>query len=117
MLHAHSTAFKSGNETEYKAAKYGLRRAITAAKRQYREKLDGFYSSADSGRMWQGLQQITEYRNTTCIISSSDSLPDDLISFYTRFETTSDITGRSHYNWPNLTPCLSSTNNILSPGT
>uniref|UniRef100_G3NKI8 Neurotensin receptor 1 (high affinity) n=1 Tax=Gasterosteus aculeatus aculeatus TaxID=481459 RepID=G3NKI8_GASAC len=40
-------------ETEYKAAKYRLRKAITAAKRQYREKLDGFYSTADSRQMWR----------------------------------------------------------------
>ena len=48
MLHARTLAFKSGNETEYKAAKYRLEKAITAAKRQIREKLEGFYSTADS---------------------------------------------------------------------
>lgn len=47
MLRARSLAFTSGNKTEYKAAKYGLRKAITAATRQYREKLDSFYSNAD----------------------------------------------------------------------
>ncbi|KAK2905565.1 hypothetical protein Q8A73_009508 [Channa argus] len=83
MLRARSLAFRSGNETEYKAAKYGLRKAITAAKRQ----LDSFYSTTDSGRMWQGLQHITDYRtNTTNITTSTDSLPDDLNTFYTRFE-------------------------------
>lgn len=35
-----------------------------AAKRQYREKLDSFYSIADARRMWQGLQHITDYRTT-----------------------------------------------------
>ena len=70
MLRARSIAFKSGNETEYKAAKYALEKAIRAAKRQYRVKLDGFYSAADSGRMWQGLQHITDYRTTTSTISS-----------------------------------------------
>ena len=100
MLHACTTVFIFGNQTEYKAAKCGLRRAITDAKRQYKEKLGGFYSSADFGQMWQGLQQITEYRNTTSIISSSDSLPDDLINFYSHFEITRDITGRSHHTWP-----------------
>ncbi len=90
MLHARSLAFTSGNETEYKAAKYGLRRAITAAKRQYKEKLDSFYSTADAGWMWQGLQHITDYKTTTITnISPSDSLPDDLNTFYARFETSS----------------------------
>uniref|UniRef100_A0A3P9IHF3 SRA1/Sec31 domain-containing protein n=1 Tax=Oryzias latipes TaxID=8090 RepID=A0A3P9IHF3_ORYLA len=36
MLRARSTAFTSGNETEYKPVTYGLRKAITAAKRHYR---------------------------------------------------------------------------------
>ncbi|KAK3575518.1 hypothetical protein QTP86_029269, partial [Hemibagrus guttatus] len=82
MLRARSFAFTSGNETEYKAAKYGLRRAITVAKRQYREKLDSFYSNADARWMWQGLQHITDYRPTSTTISSSDSLTDDLNTFY-----------------------------------
>ena len=94
MLRARSIAFKSGNETEYKAAKYALEKAIRAAKRQYRVKLDGFYSTADSGRMWQGLQHITDYRTTTSTISSTDSLPDELNTFYTRFETSSPTTER-----------------------
>ena len=64
--------------------------------RQYREKLDSFYSIADSGRMWQGLQHITDYKTTTNTISSTDSLPDDLSIFYTRFETSSHSTERRH---------------------
>ncbi|KAK2920685.1 hypothetical protein Q8A73_000170 [Channa argus] len=86
-LRTRSLAFRSGNDTEYKAAKYGLRKAITAAKRQYREKLDSFYSTADSGRMWEGLQHITDYRTTTTNITTlKDSLPDDLNTFYICFE-------------------------------
>ncbi|KAK3537363.1 hypothetical protein QTP70_008821 [Hemibagrus guttatus] len=97
MLRARSFAFTSGNETEYKAAKYGLRKDITVAKRQYREKLDSFYSNADAGRMWQGLQRITDYRPTTSTtISSLDSLPDDLNTFYACFETSSDNTEWRH---------------------
>ncbi|XP_037400811.1 uncharacterized protein LOC108414208 [Pygocentrus nattereri] len=109
MLHARSLAYRSGNETEYKATKYRLRKVITAAKRQYREKLDGFYSTADSRQMWQGLQHITEYRTITSNISSTDSLPDDLITFYTRFETSSTSTGRFTHTQPTqpLSPPLS----------
>ncbi|KAK3539428.1 hypothetical protein QTP70_007668 [Hemibagrus guttatus] len=93
MLHARSFAFISGNDTEYKSAKYGLRKAITMAKRQYREKLESFYSNAYAGWMWQGLQHITVYRPTTSTtISSSDSLPDNLNTFYAHFETSSDNT-------------------------
>ncbi len=45
------------------------------AKRQYKEKLDSFYSTANAGWMWQGLQHITDYKTTTNTnISPSDSL-------------------------------------------
>ncbi len=105
MLRARSLAFTSGNETEYKAAKYGLRKAITVAKRQYKEKLDSFYSTADAGQMWQGLQHITDYKTTTNTnISPSDSLPDDFNTFYARFETSSVNTERRHtHTWGSLT--------------
>ncbi len=45
------------------------------AKRQYKEKLDSFYYTANAGWMWQGLQHITDYKTTTNTnISPSDSL-------------------------------------------
>lgn len=114
MLRARSLAFRSGNEIEYKAAKYGLRKTIIAAKRQYREKLDSFYSTADSGRMWQGLQHITDYRTTTNNITLTDSLPDDLNTFYTRFEAPSHTAERGPmYTWTDQSafppPSVSST--------
>ena len=112
MLRARSIAHTSGNEAEYKAAKYGLRKAITAAKRQYREKLDGFYSTADSGRMWRGLQHITDYKTTTGTISSADSLPDDLNAYYTRFEASNTDTETRTHTWtsgpPSPPPIVSS---------
>ena len=79
MLSALSLAFRTGNETEYKDMKYGLEQV----KSQYREKLNVFYSTAGSGRMWQGLQHVTDNRTTTSTISSTDSLADDLNTFYT----------------------------------
>ena len=54
-----------------------------------REKLDGFYSTADSRRM-----HVTDYRTTISTISSTDSLPDDLNTFYACFETSSHTTER-----------------------
>ncbi|KAI4886148.1 hypothetical protein NFI96_000587 [Prochilodus magdalenae] len=62
MLHAHSTAFLSGNAEDYERARYDLRRSIRQAKRQYRVKLEGRYTSAGSRRMWQGLRHITGYQ-------------------------------------------------------
>lgn len=62
---------------------------ITAAKKHYRERLDGFYTTADPKRMWQGLQHITDDRTTTSTISPNNSLPDNLNTFYTFFKTSS----------------------------
>lgn len=94
MLHARSLAYRSGNEAEYNAAKYRLKKTTTAAKKQYRERLDGFYTTDNSLWMWQGLQHIKDYRTITSTISPNDSLPDDLNTFYTRFETLSYNTER-----------------------
>uniref|UniRef100_A0A3B1K8G0 Reverse transcriptase domain-containing protein n=1 Tax=Astyanax mexicanus TaxID=7994 RepID=A0A3B1K8G0_ASTMX len=44
--------------------------------------------------MWQGLQHITDYKTTTSTLSTADTLPDDLNTFYTRFETPSTTTER-----------------------
>lgn len=62
MLRARSTAFASGDIEEYKKARYNLRKSIRKAKRHYSLKLEGYYTTADSRRMWQGLQHITGYR-------------------------------------------------------
>ncbi|KAM7378687.1 hypothetical protein PAMP_004293 [Pampus punctatissimus] len=40
------------------------------------------------------LKDITDYRSSTSTISASDSLPDDLNTFYTQFETSSPLTER-----------------------
>ncbi|XP_034047742.1 exportin-7-like [Thalassophryne amazonica] len=89
LLRTCTAAFRSGNEAEYKAAQYRVEKAIRAAKRQHREKTEDFYSNADPRRMWQCLDHITDFRTSsrTTTISLSDSLPDDLNGFYTRFES------------------------------
>ncbi|KAI4881784.1 hypothetical protein NFI96_011481, partial [Prochilodus magdalenae] len=88
MLCARSTAFLSGNAEDYKRARYDLRRSIRQAKRQYRVKLEGCYTSPDSRRMWQGLRHITDYqqRSREHYTTSHTTLPDELNEFYARFE-------------------------------
>ncbi|KAI4904828.1 hypothetical protein NFI96_006812 [Prochilodus magdalenae] len=87
MLHARSTAFLSGNAEDYKRARYDLRRSIRQTKRQYRVKLEGCYTSADSRRMQQGLRHITDYQQRSREVTTSHTtLPDELNEFYARFE-------------------------------
>ncbi|KAI4886686.1 hypothetical protein NFI96_027635, partial [Prochilodus magdalenae] len=75
------------NAEDYKRARYDLRRSIRQAKRQYRVKLEGCYTSADSRRMWQGLRHITDYQQRSREVTTSHTtLPDQLNEFYARFE-------------------------------
>ncbi|KAI3364570.1 hypothetical protein L3Q82_011351 [Scortum barcoo] len=60
-------AYNSGDLEEYRKSRYALQRAISSAKRQYREQ-SGKISSAEV---------------------MSASLPDELNTFYARFESTS----------------------------
>ncbi|KAL7887606.1 hypothetical protein AOLI_G00053270 [Acnodon oligacanthus] len=47
------------NAEDYRRSRYDLHRYIREAKRQYRLKLEGYYTTMDSQRKWQGLQHIT----------------------------------------------------------
>ncbi|KAI4893859.1 hypothetical protein NFI96_005053 [Prochilodus magdalenae] len=87
MLRARSAAFLSGNAEDNKRARYDLRRSIRQAKRQYRVKLEGCYTSADSRHMWQGLRHITDYQQRSREVTTSHTtLPEELNEFYARFE-------------------------------
>jgi hypothetical protein len=81
------TAFKTGDTTEIKAARYNLRKVIKAAKRDYGKKIEAQLSSNDPRRMWKGLHTITDFKETSsCTADTSVSLPDELNSSYARFE-------------------------------
>jgi hypothetical protein len=52
-----------------------------------RTKIELYYTSSDTRRMWQGLQTITDYKGKhSRELSSDTSLPDELNNFYARFE-------------------------------
>ncbi len=80
---AYNACLLSGNMSEYKASCYALRRAIRAAKRRYREKIESHFQLNDSRRMWQGLKTIC----SSGINSSAEVRADPkLNTFYGRFE-------------------------------
>ncbi len=95
MLRAHSAAFASGDAEDYKKARYDLRRSIKNGKRQYRQKLEDYYTTSDPRRMWQGLQHITDYQQrrpqvtSSQAMSSQATLPEELNDFYGHFEALS----------------------------
>ncbi len=84
---AYNAGLLSGNMSEYKASCYALRRAIRAAKHQYRERIESHFQLNDSRRMWQGLKTICSSGNNSSAEVRADSLlAEELNTFYGRFE-------------------------------
>ncbi|KAI3368019.1 hypothetical protein L3Q82_026845 [Scortum barcoo] len=80
-LKARTGAYNSGDLEEYRNS---------SAKRQYRDKVESHYKGSNTRSMWAGLKTLTDYKKK---ISSAEvmsaSLPDELNTFYARFESTS----------------------------
>ena len=94
-LKGRAAAFKvrDSNPEAYKKSRYALRRTIKQAKRQYRTKIESYYTSSNAHRMWQGLQTITDYKGKhSRELPSDTSLPDELNYFYARFEASNTET-------------------------
>ncbi len=73
--------------SEYKTACYALWRAIRAAKRRYRERIESHFQLNDSRRMWQGLKTIcSSGNNSSAEVRADPLLAEELNTFYGRFE-------------------------------
>ena len=58
--------------TEYKQCSYSLHKAIKQATCQYRDKVESQFNCSDTRRMWQGLQEITDYKKKTSHVTDTD---------------------------------------------
>ncbi len=84
---AYNAVLLLGNMSEYKASCYALRRAVRAAKRQYRERIESHFQLNDSRRMWQGLKTIySSGNNSSAAVRADPLLAEELNTFYGRFE-------------------------------
>ncbi len=84
---AYNAGLLSGNMSEYKASCYALRRAVRAAKRWYRERIESHFQLNDSRRMWQGLKTIcSSGNNSSAEVRADPLLAEELNTFYGRFE-------------------------------
>lgn len=84
---AYNEGLTTGDMSPYKAAAYKLRKAVKAAKRRHRDKVEGQLRDRDTRRMWQGLRTMTDYTgrvNTAAVADSS--LVEELNTFFARFE-------------------------------
>ncbi|KAI3377806.1 hypothetical protein L3Q82_008949, partial [Scortum barcoo] len=61
-LKARTDAYNSGDLEEYRKSRYMLRRAISSAKRQYRDKVESHYKGSKTRSMWAGLKTLTDYK-------------------------------------------------------
>ncbi len=86
-LSARTSAFKSRNTDDRKQASYDLRRSIKAAKRTYKNKVEEHFNNNNPRSMWQGINNITGFKgNKSATVNIAASLPDELNTFYARFE-------------------------------
>ncbi len=84
---AYNGGILSGNMSEYKISCYTLRRAVRAAKRRYRERIESHFQLNDSRRMWQGLKTIcSSGNNSFAEVRADPLLAEELNTFYGRFE-------------------------------
>ena len=89
-LKARADAHNSDDLEEHRKSRYELRRAIRSAKSQYREKVESNFQGSNTRNMWTGLRAITDYKEkTSSAVLTSASFPDELNTFYARFENTS----------------------------
>ncbi len=86
-LNARTSTFNSSNADDYKQASYALRKIIKTSKRQYKAKIEAQFTTSNYSNMWQGLHNITDYKDRKHPATiPSTSLPDELNTFYARFE-------------------------------
>ena len=72
---------------EYKQLSNSLRKAIKQEKCWNRDKVESQFNSSATRPMWQGLQEITDYKKKTSHVTNTDvTLPDKLTTFFVRFE-------------------------------
>ncbi len=86
-LSARTSAFKSGNTDDRKQVSYDLRKSNKAAKRQYKNKGEEQFNNNNARSMWQGINNVTGFKgNNPATVNIDASLPDELNTFYARFE-------------------------------
>ena len=94
ILNKKKRIFFTGSESEKKEVNREVKRAIKTAKLKYKNKVEEKFTQGNLRSAWQGLKTMaavntvaTNHKTIQVAGSSSTSLPNDLNSFFTRFET------------------------------
>ncbi len=86
-LSARTSAFKSRNIDNRTQASYDIRKSIKAAKRQYKNKVEEQFNNNNSRSMSQSINYSTGFKgNKPAIVNIAASLPDEINTFYARFD-------------------------------
>ena len=109
-------AYLSGDKQAYKRAKVVFEKEVKNAKFQYKDKIERKFESGDARSVWQGLEQMTDYKRKSVDIDADPSLPDKLNTFYSRFDPNAQPIAPSSQVTDGLvsTPSLLSTFNTTS---
>ncbi len=107
---AYNEALLSGNMSVYKSLCYALRRAVSAAKHWYKERIESHFQLNDSRRMWQGLRTICAFGNkSSAEVRADPLLADELNTFYGRGWGSQGTIESEHQEscrtWWNYWPC------------
>src|SRR4029434_1441481 len=87
LLQERNAAFRSGDKALYSTARANLKRGIKDAKKAYKEKIEDHLTNNNPRRVWQGIQNITNYKNSnTSTVHADASLAEELNNFFARFE-------------------------------
>lgn len=96
LLRARDMAFKSGDRALYNTARADLKRGIRDAKRVYKRRIEEHFSDNNTRRVWQGVQQITNYKGSiTTNSNTSASLAEELNCFFPSFEVKTPLSHTS----------------------
>ena len=87
LLKERNTAFRSGDGALFSAARSSLKRGIRRAKSDYRRRIEDHLDSNNTRQVWQGIQNITNYKTNPGAAEGDVSLAEELNHFFARFET------------------------------
>lgn len=86
MLKERTTVFKSGDKEHYSAARANLKTGIRGAKLKYKHKIEGYLHSNNSRQVWQGIQNITNYKPKPRSVEADNTLAEEFNCFFAHFE-------------------------------
>ena len=89
VINQRNICFNQGDETQYRVLQKQVKREITLAKRNYKDKIEGMLTAGNSRPAWEGVKSmmgLQTKRHPVSYYDKSDAeLSNDLNSFYNHF--------------------------------